>query len=79
MCDDHCMSRPAVNLDNLTPQEQLRLLEQIWERLSRNPEALPLTDQQRQELDLRLDDLEAGNDSGIPWNEVLRRLRGGKE
>ena len=73
------MSQPAVNLDKLTPQEQLRLLEQIWERLSRTPEALPLTDSQRQELDRRLDDLESGNNSGIPWNEVLRRLRGGKE
>jgi putative addiction module component (TIGR02574 family) len=79
MWDNHFMSQPAVNLDKLTPQEQLRLLEQIWERLSRTPEALPLTDPQRQELDRRLDDLEAGNDSGIPWNEVLRRLRGGKE
>ena len=40
------------------------------------PEEIPLTEAQRTELDRRLDDLEADSDLGIPWEEVLRRIRG---
>ena len=35
------MTRPAANLDDLTPQEQLDLLEEIWDRLSQHPAGIP--------------------------------------
>ena len=73
------MVRHGIDLDALSPQEQLDLLDQLWERLGRNPEMLPLTDEQRRELDIRSDeldrDLEAGRPAGIPWDEVLRRIK----
>ena len=73
------MGHPAVNLDELSPEEQLELLDRIWDRLSRNPSALPLTEPQRVELDSRLDDLEedirAGRRLGEPWEEVRKRLK----
>ena len=72
------MTRPAINLDDLTPGEQLDLLEEIWDRLSRNPVGIPLSDAQRSELDRRLDaleaDLRAGRRLGRPWAEVRERL-----
>ena len=34
-----------------------------------------LTDEQRQELDRRLDDLEHSGAKGIPWEEVLEQIR----
>jgi putative addiction module component (TIGR02574 family) len=37
--------------------------------------AVPLTPQQREELDQRLDDLEQSGPEGIPWDEVLRNIR----
>lgn len=64
-----------VNVDELTPEERLRLLERLWESLSRTPDALPLTREQRQELDRRLDDMEGRGAEGIPWQEVLQRIR----
>jgi putative addiction module component (TIGR02574 family) len=34
-----------------------------------------LTNSQREELDRRLDEVDRDGPSGIPWEEVLRRLR----
>ena len=73
------MVRHGIDLDALSPQEQLDLLDQLWERLGRNPDAFPLTDEQRRELDARSDeldhDLAAGRPAGIPWSEVLARIK----
>jgi putative addiction module component (TIGR02574 family) len=73
------MGVPAVNLDDMSPEEQLRLLEDIWDRLSQNPANLPLSPEQRDELDRRLDafeeDVRAGRPLGRPWAEVRERLR----
>jgi putative addiction module component (TIGR02574 family) len=72
------MARHGIDLEALSPQEQLDLLDRLWERLGRNPDLFPLTDQQRRELDARSDqldrDLSAGRPAGIPWEEVLTRI-----
>jgi putative addiction module component (TIGR02574 family) len=73
------MTRPAVNLDDLSPEEQMDLLEEIWDRLSQHPAGIPLSDAQRAELDRRLDavegDIRAGRPPGRPWSEVRERLK----
>jgi len=68
------MSEPAIDIGRLSPEQRLRLLEQIWDSLSDND--IPLTEAQREELDRRLDDLEREGPRGIPWEEVLDRLQG---
>ena len=65
----------AIDIAKLSPEERLELLEQLWDSLSATPEAIPLTDAQREELDRRLDDLDREGPVGIPWNEVLDRIR----
>lgn len=42
---------------------------------SSDPSGIPLTKAQKEELDRRLDVIDEGNDAGIPWNEVLDRIR----
>jgi putative addiction module component (TIGR02574 family) len=73
------MGLPAVNLDDLSPEEQLQLLEDIWDRLSQTPANVPLSPEQREELDRRLDafdeDVRAGRPLGRPWSEIRERLR----
>jgi len=69
------MARPALQISKLTPAERLRLLEELWESLCDTPEAVPLTEAQRTELDRRLDDLEQDAPTGIPWDDVVRRIR----
>ena len=65
----------TIDITRLTPDERLRLLEQLWDSLSATPDALPLTSAQRAELDRRLDELEQEGPVGIPWDEVMRRIR----
>ena len=59
----------------MTPAERLQLVEELWESLCDTPEAVPLTAAHRAELDRRLDDLELEGPTGIPWDEVVRRIR----
>jgi putative addiction module component (TIGR02574 family) len=69
------MAKPAINLGDLTVEERLQLLEDVWDSLSATPQRVPLTDAQREELDRRLDEIEAGDVTGIPWEEVLEQIR----
>jgi putative addiction module component (TIGR02574 family) len=69
------MGKRDVNIASLTPEERLSLLEELWDSLAAAPEGLPLTSTQRVELDRRLDDLDAEGPVGIPWDEVLSRIR----
>jgi putative addiction module component (TIGR02574 family) len=65
----------TIDIEKLSPEERLELLEQLWGSLSEMSEAVPVTDAQREELDRRLDDLDREGPVGIPWNEVLDRIR----
>ena len=64
-----------IDIGTLRQEERLRLLEQLWDSLSSTPEAIPLTDTQREELDRRLDELDREGSTGIPADDVLSRLR----
>jgi len=66
----------TVDVASLSFEERLRLLDELWESLSRTPEAIPLTGTQREELDRRLDELDREGPVGIPLDEVLGRIRG---
>ena len=65
----------SIDITGLTSEERLRLLEALWESLSLTPEAVPLSDAQREELDRRLDEIDREGPVGIPWEEVLGRIR----
>lgn len=66
------MSDPAVDISSLTPEQKLRLIEELWDSLS--DDEIPVTEAQKLELDRRFADLEANPDQLIPWDEVRRRL-----
>jgi putative addiction module component (TIGR02574 family) len=55
--------------------ERMRLIEAIWDSISAIPEALPLTQWQKDELDRRLAEFEADPDSGASLEEVFARIR----
>jgi len=69
------MNKRGLDIASLTPEERLSLLEELWDSLAAVPDAIPLTEAQRAELDQRLDDLERDGPIGIPWDEVLSRIR----
>jgi putative addiction module component (TIGR02574 family) len=69
------MSTPVLDIEKLSPEERLRLIEVLWESLRTRPDAVPLTRAQRDELDRRLDELDRAETDTVPWEEVKRRLR----
>jgi putative addiction module component (TIGR02574 family) len=62
----------------LPVEDRVRLVEAIWDSISAVPEALPLTDWQKEELDRRLAELEANPDAGLSLEEVFARIRRAK-
>ncbi len=69
------MAKPAIDIDRLTRDEQLDLLDQLWDSLGRDPVALPLSEEQRRDLDERLDELERDGANGLSWHEALEQIR----
>lgn len=58
----------------LPVSERLRLLEAIWDSITEHPESLEVTDEQKAELDRRLDALEKNPTEGSSWDEVRARV-----
>lgn len=61
----------------LPVEERVRLVEAIWDSISAVPEALPLSQWQREELDRRLAEFEADPEAGSTLEEVFARIRRG--
>ena len=59
----------------LPVDDRVRLVEAIWDSISAVPEAITLTDWQKQELDRRLAEYEADPDAGSTLEEVFARIR----
>ena len=62
----------------LSVAERIQLVEDIWDSIVAAPASLPLTDAQRQELDHRLDSLEATPEQGATWEVARARIIAGK-
>ena len=58
--------------------ERIRLDEQIWDSIAAVPEAVPVSEELKAELDRRLLEFEANPDGGSPWEEVRERIVQGK-
>lgn len=69
---------PMSEILKLSVSERIQLVEDIWDSIAADPDTLPLTDEQRAELDDRIDDAEANPGQGRPWSEVRDRLLGGR-
>ena len=69
------MPIPTLDLDKLTRDEKLQLIDAIWDSLENDPDAFPLTESQRRELDRRLDELDRGEAVLIPWEQALKELQ----
>ena len=73
------MASPAFDYQHLTFGERLRLVGEIWDSLaaeaSTSPDAFPLSDAQKADLDRRLTEHDADPSSGIPLDESLARIR----
>jgi putative addiction module component (TIGR02574 family) len=62
----------------LPPNERLQLVEAIWDSLVEVPEAVPISDAVREELDRRLAAYYEDPASARPWREIKSELFGTK-
>jgi putative addiction module component (TIGR02574 family) len=63
------------DLLKLSPAERIQLAQDLWDSILDEPEAVPLTEEQRQELDRRLAEHERDPSTAIPWEVVRSRLQ----
>ena len=68
------MSIQFEDILKLSVPERVQLVEDIWDSIAASPEALPITEGQRQELDRRLAAHARDPSEARPWEEVRARL-----
>ena len=59
----------------LSVPERIQLVEDIWDTIAEVPEEVDLTDEQKVELDRRLDAYHQNPNEGSPWGMVRERIR----
>jgi putative addiction module component (TIGR02574 family) len=64
-----------MKIDELSVDERLRLVEDIWDSIAAEQDRLPLTTKQRQQLDFRLEAYRLDKNPGIPGFEAIERIR----
>jgi putative addiction module component (TIGR02574 family) len=70
------MSQSASDYRSLSIPERLRLVEEIWDSIAEDSESLPLSSEQRAELDRRWAEHEADPSTAIQWERVKNELFG---
>jgi putative addiction module component (TIGR02574 family) len=65
----------VASVFDLSPSEKLQLVEDLWDDLAADPDAVPVHDWQKAELVRRRANLRDNPASGLSWEEVQRRVR----
>jgi putative addiction module component (TIGR02574 family) len=65
----------VVDIDQLSVAERIQLIEDVWDSLATTPEAIPVTQAQRDELDRRLDAHRDNPGEGASWQQVKAGIK----
>ena len=63
----------VVDLDQLSTNERLKLVQDLWDQIAAEPEQVPVTPAQRHELDRRLAEHATSPDDVVEWAAVKAR------
>ena len=63
-----------AELLKLSVPERIRLVEAIWDSIAAAPDALELSEAEREELDRRWEAFERDPSVGSPWSDVRARI-----
>lgn len=67
-------TRHSIDYSQLSPSERIILAEDLWDSAHHHAEAMPLTPEQKQEVQRRWIAFESGEATVSSWPEVNRRL-----
>jgi putative addiction module component (TIGR02574 family) len=74
-CRSIRVNQATTSIFDLSPSEKLQLVEDLWDDLAVTPEAIPVHDWQKEELDRRKANLMKNPASGLTWGKVKHRVR----
>lgn len=64
-----------TKLSKLPIDERIKLVEELWDSIASDQKSLPLTAEQKAELDRRLDAYETDGNPGRPAIEAITEIR----
>lgn len=59
----------------LSVSERIQLVQDIWDSVAKVPESLALSDEEKAEIDRRLDAYHQDPNAGSPWSVVQDRIK----
>ena len=64
----------AADALTLSIPERIQLVEDIWDTIATEPEAIELTEEEKRMIDERLEAYHRNPDLGSPWADVYKRI-----
>jgi putative addiction module component (TIGR02574 family) len=68
------MQKEFSKIFEMSVAQRLLLVEDIWDSIAENPDAVPLTDSQKKDLDKRLNAYYENPEAGKSWAEVKEKI-----
>ncbi|MFB3892059.1 MAG: addiction module protein [Phycisphaerae bacterium] len=65
----------VAEIQKLSIDEQIDLVQDVWDGIAAHPEQVPLTSEQKCVLDKRLKEYKKDPAAAKPWEEVMERIR----
>jgi putative addiction module component (TIGR02574 family) len=69
------MSALPEDLLSLSVEDRLQLVDQLWESIRQQPDSLPLTKEQKAELERRLEEHQRDPEAAVSWPAVMEKIR----
>lgn len=67
-----------ASVTSMSVSERIQLVEDIWDTIAEAPEQIDLTNEDKAELDRRLDAYHRNPDEGVLWAVARKRIVGGR-
>ena len=64
----------AADALTLSIPERIQLVEDIWDTIATEPEAIELTEEEKRMIDERLEAYHRNPDLGSPWKDAYKRI-----
>ena len=69
------MTATLKEIESWSPDDQFELVQRVWDRLVDNGWQPTLIEEQKRELDRRLDALDANPGDVVSWDDIVRHVR----